>query len=508
MRYECWLLESLTAATLAASGGTQWAVASPVLGVTDIMNRRSIIAATLAVLLIGVATIVAAQSQLPGSGWTTGFQFQNVGTAPTDVLLVAYDQNGVAYDCGVKNAVAGGSVNFLFDNDCPTPADFSGSAVIQSNEPTRGIVHVNNAPSGKAGGIYAGTTLEETANQIFFPLVKHNHFGRTTTFYVQNAQQTPVNITATFRVQGGTFTKQFNNVAPAAMVVVNPADAGVPGGNGQVGSLSVAASGPVAGTSLEHQHAVSAADNLQASKAFTPADYATTVYCPLFRNAHTGSGLTTGAQVQNVSNSTQTITLTYTPRDGGPQVTDSQQVAAGNSATFYAPFIGIPANSVGSATVTSGGNIVAVVNDEGRDGTLSRTTTYACFPASKATNKVLLPLYKEYWVGNMSGIQIQNVGSGNADITVTYIPTNKSGQVVFKPGALIAPSGSVTFFGVSDRISPATMTVVSGDPNLLDKTYGSVVIQSNQPIVAIANESGFGPGASNQDSKNYEGFNQ
>ncbi len=244
------------------------------------MNRRIMYAVLMAVLLTGAVAIVGAQSQLPGNGWTTGFQFQNVGSAPTDVLLVAYDQNGVAYDCGVKNAVSGGSVNFLFDNDCPTPADFSGSAVIQSNEPTRGIVHVNNAPSGKAGGIYAGTTLDETANEIFFPLVKHNHFGRTTTFYVQNAQQTPVNITATFRVQGSTFTKQYNNVAPAAMVVVNPADVGVPGGNGQVGSLSVAASGPVAGTSLEHQHAVSTAENLQASKAFTPADYDTTSLLP------------------------------------------------------------------------------------------------------------------------------------------------------------------------------------------------------------------------------------
>jgi hypothetical protein len=35
-----------------------------------------------------------------------------------------------------------------------------------------------------------------------------------------------------------------------------------------------------------------------------------------------------------------------------------------------------------------------------------------------------------------------------------------------------------------------------------------VTITSNQPIVAIANESSTAPNPSGQDTKNYEGFNQ
>lgn len=473
------------------------------------MTRKTVALVLLLMLLTGLST-VAAQSGPPGSGWTTGMQLQNVGESRADVRLYLYTPRGETIDCGGRSAQPGASVNYLVDAHCSIPNEFGGSAVVESNQPLRGIVHINNAAVGQAGGIYTGMSMEEVSPTLLFPLVKHNHFGRTTTFHVQNAAGTPVNLTATFRVSGKTYTKQFNNVPANAMVVIAPGDAGVPSGNGQVGSLTVTGSGPLAGTSLEHQHAAAVAQNLQASRAFTPADYDDKVYCPLFRNAHTGAQLTTGAQVQNVSNSQQTVTLTYKPRDGGQTITRQESVAPGASATFYAPFLGIPAGSVGSVTITGQGNLVAVVNDEGTENGLKRTTTYSCFPAAKATKRVVMPLYKESWIGNTSGIQVQNVAENGAaaDIVITYIATNGGQTVKLTPGVSVPAGGGTTFFGVSNRIFPPTMTVVSGNPATLAGTYGSVIIESNTPIVAIANESGFGPGASAQDSKNYEGFNQ
>ena len=471
------------------------------------MRKLTIIVA-IVFLCVGIP-LALAQTNPPGSGWTTGMQFQNVGDGAADIRLRLYTQQGNSIDCGSRNAPRDGSVNYLVDVDCDIPDEFGGSAVVESNQPLRGIVHINNGNLGHAGGIYTGTTMEETSATLLFPLVKHNHYGRTTSFHIQNAGGATVDIAATFRVKGTTYTKQYDDVLPNAMVVVSPADAGVPGGNGQVGSLTVLGTGALAGTSLEHENSAVVAQNLQASQAFIPADYDDKVFCPLFRNAHTGARLTTGAQVQNVGNSAQTITLSYKPRDGGPTVTSAQTVQPGASATFYAPHIGVPAGSVGSVIITSQGNIVAVVNDEGNDNGLRRTTTYSCFPAKQATTRVVLPLYKELWYGNTSGIQIQNVAdSGAASIEVTYIATNNGNRLKLTPGASVAPGGSTTFFGISSRIAPAAMTVISGSPAAMASTYGSVVIESNQPIVAIANESGFGPNASSQDSKNYEGFNQ
>ena len=472
------------------------------------MNRK--LPFIVGLICFAAVTAAAAQQNPPGSGWTTGMQFQNVGGGTADIRLYLYTPDGSPIDCGARTAAPFASVNYLTDVHCGALPGFGGSAVVESTEPLRGIVHINNADTGQAGGIYNGTTLGEVSNTLLFPLVKHNHFGRTTSLYIQNASDTPANLTATFIVNGSTFSKSYLNVPPNAMVVATPADAGVPAGNGQVGSLTVTGNQPLAGTVLEHEQAAAVAENLQAAKAFTPADYDDKFYCPLFRNDHGSSHITTGAQVQNVSSMAQTVTLVYKPRDGGGTVTKSLNVQPGASVTFYAPFFGVPAGSVGSVTITGAGNILAVVNDKGTQGGLDRTTTYACFPAKKATNEVVLPLYKEYWKGNMTGIQIQNVSETGsvANIELTYLATNNGANVTVETGSPVAAGSSTTFFGVSDQIFPTNMVVVSGNPADLDSTYGAVIISSNTPIVAIANESGFGPGASLQDSKNYEGFNQ
>jgi hypothetical protein len=313
---------------------------------------------------------------------------------------------------------------------------------------------------------------------------------------------------ATFRIGGNTYSHSYSAVPARAKVVVLPQDAGVPAGNFQVGSLTVTATGPVAGAALEWPQDVAVPETLQATNAFTPGDYDDELYCPLYRHAHTGNRFTSGVQVQAVGGGPQTVTLTYRPRDGGPAVTSSQSVAASASATFYAPFIGIPEGSVGSVTLTSSGDIVAVVNDRGTIDGQERATSYGCFPAKKVTNRIALPLYKEFYVGNTTGIQVQNVGIGPASIQITYLDSHEITSVTLAPGFALPPGAATTFFGVSDGIFPPTMVVLSGDPADLLKTFGSAIIESDMPIVAIVNESGLGPYATWQDNKAYEGLNQ
>ena len=267
----------------------------------------------------------------------------------------------------------------------------------------------------------------------------------------------------------------------------------------------------MAGVSLEHEHNVVLAQNLQTASAFSPGDIDTVLYCPFYRNDHAAKKQTSGTQVQNVSDARQTITLTYSPVGGGAEITKSEQVQPGASATFYAPAVGIPAGSLGSVTVTATGGIVAVTNEGGTLADGQRImTTYTCFPASSASKRVIIPLYKEFYLGNTSGIQVQNVaGDGSTStVQVTYTATNSNAQAVFTHSTPIPDGGSITFWGVSSLSLPAGMTAVSGNPSALAGTYGSVVITSDQPIVAIANETTFGTNNTKQDSKNYEGFNE
>ncbi|HSH05408.1 MAG TPA: hypothetical protein VLL52_23030 [Anaerolineae bacterium] len=471
------------------------------------MKKFSLIVTIIMTML--VVSLVGAQTALPGAGWKSGQQIQNVGSADATIVLTAYDVTGVDYPCQAQSVSAGGSFTYLTDDTvvCPgIPAGFQGSAVASADQPIAAVVNVNNKGTGAAAGQYRGTDGSAVATTISFPLVKHNHSGRTTTFYVQNASNAENEVTATFIVAGMEYTNPTPYVVPAnSMAVLSPLDFGVPAGQGQVGSLTVTGTQPLAGTSLEHEHSAAVAQNLQASQAFTPNNYDSTVYCPLVRDGHTSKNQTTGVQVQNVTNAAQDITITYQV-NGATRGPFTQNVAGGASHTFYTPDHFNP-GELGSATVTSTGDIVAVVNDKGiNTSNPQRVTTYACFPANSATSTINLPLVKEFAGINTTGIQIQNVsGSSDANITLSY--TTQNGDVVEVASASPVPAGaSMTVYGISN--APANITLVSGDITLpqMNGTVNGVVITADQPIVAIANESSFT--GSIQDTKNYEGFNK
>ena len=65
--------------------------------------------------------------------------------------LYLYTPQGRSIDCGSRTAQPGGSVNYLVDVHCSIPTEFGGSAVVESNQPLRGIVHINNAGVGQCG---------------------------------------------------------------------------------------------------------------------------------------------------------------------------------------------------------------------------------------------------------------------------------------------------------------------------------------------------------------------
>jgi hypothetical protein len=459
-------------------------------------------------------SLVAAQSGLPGAGWESGQQIQNVGSGPANIIFTAYGQDGTSYDCGSSSSVAvGASVNFL-TSACPVSAGFLGSAVVSADQEIAAIVNVTNRTVGKAAGQYKGTDGASTATTVNFPIVKHNFFGRTTAFYMQNAGTTAVNIQADFTTTSGSYSHTYTNVPANAMVVVSPADASVP--SGDLGSLTVTSTNALAGSSLEYEHGATVGNNLQASRGFTAADEGTTVFCPLYRKNHTARSFSTGAQVQNVSGAAASVDFTFTYAGGS--YADTQTVQPGESYTFFSGSIAaIPNGALGSVKVESDQNVVVVVSDRGFGVNPSPLTAYACFSVDNATTDVTIPLYKEYLGGNSSGLQIQNVGNAaTTNVTVTYAPDPSffptKSPVTFSYNTAVAAGESVTFFGVSQSFGiPAGVTVTSGTASTLQGTFGGVTISADQPIVVIANESSLalsGQTPSGQDNKNYEGFNQ
>ncbi|KAA3659921.1 MAG: hypothetical protein DWQ04_20915 [Chloroflexi bacterium] len=483
--------------------------------------KKYLFLGTLALLLV-VATSVLAQNGLPGGGWTSGQQIQNVGSSDATVQFNAYATDGTSYDCGSQVLAVGGSYTYLTNVDCPVPSGFQGSAVVSSDQPIAAVTNVNNKGTGAASGQYVGTNGGSIATTVAFPLIKNNHSNRTSTFYIQNASSNLNDITATFSVNGTDYPKTYSDVPANAMVVITPSDAGVPSGQGNVGGLTVTGTEPLAGTSLEHETAPAVANNLQASRGFVPGDYDTAVACPLVRYSAGSKQTTTGVQAQNVGTEAIDITITYSVVTGStinPTATVTN-VQPGESANFLQA-TDLNAKTVASATVTAVANdgtpdsatsvaVAAIVNDKAFATTPQRVTTYACFGTTNtATDSINLPLVKEDFGGsvvNTTGIQIQNVGNANTTLTLTYTPSGGT-PVVITHSDPIAPGASKTFYRVGNS-GTANISATSGSLASLNKTLNGVVVTSsgNVPIVAIANESSLSGAI--QDTKNYEGFNQ
>jgi hypothetical protein len=516
------------------------------------------IAVTVALLLV-VSTALA---DLPGGGWWTAEQIQNVdpGQGQAHVQLMAYDSDSATYDCGEIDLDYGeGHVWVPTDawgitpNCGNLPSGFEGSAVVTADKPIVAIVQETNreaaplgTPGGKAVAAYRGTDALKTATKLLFPQFKNNHGGETTTFYIQNAGSANTSITATFITQadapdGGKveYTHAVTGVEPNRMVVIVPGDAGVPSGDGYYGGLTVTSDGGQALAGVVNEHATTAtgaATHLKSVGAFTPTDADNTVYAPSVKKLFPlGAGASEKWSALIIQNAEETGTvdmdITYTVASqsgsgtpGATYVDDTSctGIEPGESCfvlTLY-PVAGSGTASLlndmlVSAKIEATGNVVALVNEATNVtyGGTKQYATYSAIPDSAKSNKVSVPGYKEHWQGRYHGVVVMNVGPSAANYTVTidnvnYTTSPPSAPLVASTSGVAANQAN-TFLLLSVDLGYSNATLVSGTPSQFDQTNNSMVVESNQPVVVLANEgdtwmSAYGPPG--LDASNYEGF--
>lgn len=475
-----------------------------------------VVVAVLAVL----AGVVVAQTGIPGSGWWSGEQVQNVGNATANVVVTAYDKSSNATYSSSQTLTVGSAFTFLPGNFAGMPAGFMGSAVVSSDQPIKAIVNLTNQLSGsfgvaggKAAGAYQGT--ENVSTALYFPLAKNNRFGNSTTFYVQNAGATAATAVAVFKMDtgasGGVYTFTTPSIGANQMIAINPSDAGVPGtggsgGRDNIGSLTVTSAQPLAGTVLEYTQAQAVATVLFGTRGFASADFNVKAYAPVVKNARFGRF--TGIQVQNVSAAPINITINYVGTAStcaGQTATDTfANLAAGSSKTFVqqAGSTNFPANCTGSATINATGNFVAIVNETNLSGFPLAGITYSAISDGGKTNEISAPLYKDQRFGQSSGLQIQNVGSATAtNVVATFSCKGGSTFTAVSTPRTIAVGAAYLFY------HPSTMAGVftASNPFSSKNVNCAVTVTSDQPIVAINNETSDVSGT--LDDANYEGFN-
>ncbi|RLC36936.1 hypothetical protein DRH29_03430 [candidate division Kazan bacterium] len=502
---------------------------------------KKILIGTLVVMTL-VAGVAYAQegviSSLPGGGWWEASQVMNVGsdTAHTTftpilglgVTGVTAEEKDADIEVGASHTFMPGQYGDLVMDD-----GFKGSAIVSSDQPIVAIGSVANNPigdigvsGGRAAAQYPGISQDAVDNALAFPVVKNDYKGKTTTFYVQTVEAGTIYATYTMNEGANTYTTDATTTVDGQMATFSPDDVtAMPSGCSDatcLGAVTFTSTVQLAGVYVEHNTTDNPAQILLSTRGFTSGDFDTTVVIPAVKSVWRGR--TTGIQIMNVGSAASNITVTLSYQDGTATGADGETVSftnvpAGASVTFFpgnhgifqGPFGDPPGDDefVGSASITSDQNMVAICNENDfAAANVTKQTVYAGFPASGGTDTVLFPLVKEFYNGNTTGLQIANVGDNAVTLEAAYVFQNNNFTVDVDSGGnaiTIGPGEAFTFWGVT--------AYWSGDYDAYTGDYGAVTVSatgSGTPmIVGIAQEAEFPAGGLNYlDTKNYEGFNQ
>jgi len=320
-------------------------------------------------------------------------------------------------------------------------------------------------PPGTRPQAAAHSAVQAPAPRTALPVVMRNRTGWTTLISLENTGDADATGTLRFLNETGAQVATY----PFALTTVGSLRldprtiSDLP--DEYVGSVDVQSTQPIAASVTEIREG---ADALAYSGASSGSER---VYLPLLFKAFNGWDSTLA--VQNLDDAPVPVTVTYTRTNlpGGPW-TETATVPARAAITLAQTATpGLPPDFVGSVVVTgpAGASLSAVVNAFNSAGSGS---SYESVPVGSTQLNAPL-LFKEAGGWN-TGLQVQNVGSIVAQVTVTYTASNGPGQ--WREQTLVQPGAAVTFY------QPANAQLPSG-------FVGSAVVTSNgHPLVGIVNE--------------------
>jgi len=156
---------------------------------------------------------------------------------------------------------------------------------------------------------------------------------------------------------------------------------------------------------------------------------------PAVALAQSGGPYTSGFQLQNLDPGTATVSINYYSPSGSVAATVNDTINGSSSKTYF-PLSGVSAGFSGSAVVSSDKPLAAIVNVLTSD--FLGGASYSGASAGAAT--VSLPLVMKNNFGISTWYNVQNAGSSNANVTVTY-----SGSACTDTKTGLAPGAAVTF---------------------------------------------------------------
>ena len=165
-----------------------------------------------------------------------------------------------------------------------------------------------------------------------------------------------------------------------------------------------------------------------------------------------------------------------------------QIIAAGGSVAYTYPVTNIPANGSAnfdqtglsqlatnvlySAKISATGNVAVVANNYGLQGTSVENQLYSYNPLAAGATTLYAPLIMNNYYGNNTALTVQNIGTSDTDVRVTYSTGLQATQTV-------APSSSALFYTPNSGL-PA------GDNGIYSAKIESL---GGQSIIGLVNQS-------------------
>ncbi len=229
----------------------------------------------------GSANVALPLVMANNSGFYTGIQVQNAGTAATDVTI-AYSPNtaGAGNPVNESFTLAAGASKTILQNGAPpgngsannwgSIGKYIGGALISSSNSQPLVAIVNQVrPSPALGSAYEGFDPSTATTKVSAPLIMANNSTYYTGIQVQNVDTTSVNVTIKYSTNlAGSFApadEVFTLAAGASKTIIQ--SGGAWSGNKYIGSATVTASGKVVAIVNQVSLSVSG-DQMATSDAF------------------------------------------------------------------------------------------------------------------------------------------------------------------------------------------------------------------------------------------------
>jgi len=312
----------------------------------------------------------------------------------------------------------------------------------------------------------------------FVPGASAGVFSYTSGIRVLNLTSTDTQVTLSFYDLGGGFnTSATQTITGNSFYSFFPLTAVSSGFNGSV--------------VVSSQYAIAATSNLLgytgstqvAGGSYTASSSgSTSVYLPTLM--HANSGYNTWFYVQNAGSSNATVSVSYT--DG---TSNSGSIQPGASAQFdQATEAGHSAVFAGTVSSTNSQPLVVAVVEESPSGVIFAYNGFSTTGAST----ILMPLINENNSGWRTGMQIQNTGSMDTDVTLTYTPRPVGGAGTACTEKHTIQAGKGAQFAFNAFAGPV------GAPPITDSTcvrgekfIGNAKVTTNtnsQNLVAVVNQ--------------------